>query len=126
MFKYAALNVFSHGKLQIGENVHFGFSSRIYALNHITIGDNTLIADHVSIIDANHGISKHELIVKQPNKEKPIFIGNDVWIGHGVTILKGVTIGDGAVIGAGSVVTKDIPSYSIAVGVPAKVMTQRQ
>lgn len=52
-------------------------------------------------------------------------IGNDVFIGANVTILDGVTISDGAVIGAGAVVTKDIPPYAIAVGVPAKVVKYR-
>jgi len=56
---------------------------------------------------------------------KRITIGNDVWIGSNVIILGGVNIGDGVVIGAGSVVTKDLPPYSIAVGVPAKVLKYR-
>ena len=49
-------------------------------------------------------------------------IGNNVWIGRNVCIMPGVTIGDGAVIGANAVVTHDIPAYSVAVGVPAKVI----
>ena len=52
-------------------------------------------------------------------------IGHDVWIGHGATVMAGVSIGSGAVIGAGAVVTKDIPPYAIAVGVPAKVIRYR-
>jgi acetyltransferase-like isoleucine patch superfamily enzyme len=48
-------------------------------------------------------------------------IGNDVWTGHNVNILADVTIGDGAVVAAGSVVTKDVPPYAIAAGVPAAV-----
>ena len=52
-------------------------------------------------------------------------IGNDVWLGGNVVILEGVTIGDGAVVGAGGVVTKDLPPYSISVGVPAKVIGYR-
>lgn len=52
-------------------------------------------------------------------------IGNDVWIGHSALILEGVKIGDGAIVGAGAVVTKDVPPYSIVVGVPAKVIKYR-
>jgi acetyltransferase-like isoleucine patch superfamily enzyme len=62
---------------------------------------------------------------EEDEKRFRVIIGNDVWIGNGVWILEGITIGDGAVIGAGAVVTKDIPPYSIAVGVPAKVMRYR-
>lgn len=53
---------------------------------------------------------------------KPIVIGNDVYIGNNAMIMPGVTIGDRVVIGAGAIVTKDIPSNSVAVGVPAKVI----
>jgi len=52
-------------------------------------------------------------------------IGHDVWIGHGVVVLPGVSIGNGAVIGAGAVVSRDIPAYAIAVGVPARVVKYR-
>jgi phosphonate metabolism protein (transferase hexapeptide repeat family) len=52
-------------------------------------------------------------------------LGHDIWIGHGAIILAGVNIGTGSVIGAGSVVTKDVPPYSVAVGVPAKVIKKR-
>ncbi len=66
-------------------------------------------------------------LVKQTAVEesKHTTIGNDVFIGANVTILDGITIGDGAVIGAGAVVTKDIPPYAIAVGVPTKVIKYR-
>lgn len=54
-----------------------------------------------------------------------ITIGNDVWIGYGAIILSGVTIGDGAIVGAHSLVTKDIPPYTIAGGVPARPIRKR-
>jgi acetyltransferase-like isoleucine patch superfamily enzyme len=58
-------------------------------------------------------------------ERRPIKIGNDVFIGANVTILDGVTIGDGAVIGAGAVVSKDIPPYAVAVGVPIRILHYR-
>ena len=51
-----------------------------------------------------------------------IVIGNNVWLGNNVCVMPGVTIGDGVVVGANSVVTKDVPPYCVAVGVPAKII----
>ena len=57
---------------------------------------------------------------------KPVVIGDDVWLGRRAIILPGVCIGNGSIIGAGAVVTKDIPPFSVAVGVPAKVIKDRK
>jgi virginiamycin A acetyltransferase len=66
------------------------------------------------------------MLNKEPKlSEEPITIGNDVWIGTRAIILPGVDIGDGAVVGAGAVVTKDVDSYSIVAGVPAKEVGRR-
>lgn len=61
----------------------------------------------------------------EQRKSRKVWIGHDTWIGHGAIIRPEVKIGDGAVIGSGAVVTKDIPPYAIAVGVPAKVIKYR-
>ena len=58
-------------------------------------------------------------------EKKPIVIGNDVWIGARAMVIDGVKIGDGAIVGAGAVVTKDVPSYAIVGGVPAKFIRWR-
>jgi phosphonate metabolism protein (transferase hexapeptide repeat family) len=52
-------------------------------------------------------------------------IGHDTWIGHGAIIMPGVAVGDGAVVGSGAVVTKDVPAYTVVVGVPAKFVRER-
>lgn len=62
---------------------------------------------------------------KIPENDKDVIIEEDVWCGANVTILKGVTIGRSSIIAAGSVVTKDIPAYSIAGGIPAKVIKKK-
>jgi phosphonate metabolism protein (transferase hexapeptide repeat family) len=54
-----------------------------------------------------------------------VTLGNDVWIGHGAVILPGVAIGTGAAIGAGAIVSKNVPDFAIAVGVPARVIRFR-
>ncbi|TPM01435.1 antibiotic acetyltransferase [Mesorhizobium sp. B2-3-11] len=58
-------------------------------------------------------------------RSKAVTIGNDVWVGHGAVILPGIAIGNGAVIGANAVVTRDVPSYTIVAGVPAKPIRLR-
>jgi acetyltransferase-like isoleucine patch superfamily enzyme len=123
---YVKLNVGEKGKLEIGKDVFIGMFSFLSATDHITIGDNSMIASHVTILDYDHGTDKNKLMQKQPTRAEAIYIGSDVWIGAGAIILKGVTIGDGAVVGAGSVVTKDVPPYFIVAGVPAKIIKQRQ
>ncbi len=93
------------------------------------IGKYVAAGDQIKIITSNHEISSVILQYKllkslglhpKIGKSKDVFIGNNVWIGDNTLILPGVTIGDGAVIGAGSVVTKNVDSYAVVVGVPAK------
>ena len=77
------------------------------------------------IRDANHGMSCREPMRYQPHTSAPIHIDRDVWIGRGTCILPGVHIGEGSVIGANSVVNKNIPPYTVAAGIPAKVIKKR-
>ena len=87
----------------------------------IVIEDNTAIGPNVVFLAAGHDHTKLSL----PDIGGRIKVHKFCWIGGNSTILQGVEIGEGSVIGAGSVVTKDIPPYSIAVGIPAKVIKKR-
>jgi acetyltransferase-like isoleucine patch superfamily enzyme len=110
-------------KIEIGENcsIHEGG----FLSGNIKIGNGVRIANKVSIHTFEHSTKKEIPIYKQPIIEGKVEIEDDVWIGAQVIILKDVRIGKGSVIGAGSLVNKDIPPYSIAVGVPAKVIGNR-
>jgi acetyltransferase-like isoleucine patch superfamily enzyme len=91
----------------------------------ISIGNNVLFGPCASVISSNHGVARGELIRKQPGKDAPIHIGDDVWLGANVVVTAGVCIGDGAVVGAGAIVTHDLPPMSICAGVPARVIGYR-
>lgn len=112
--------------IEIGDQTSIGPSTFIHGPGAINIGQDCLIAAHCGIYAASHQFADPTRKIREQGlTHKGIVIGNDCWIGHGVTVLDGITIGEGSVIGAGSVVNKNIPPYSIAVGVPAKVISQR-
>ena len=83
----------------------------------ITIENNVLIGAQVKLISNNHDIYDRPVLTV-----KPVLIIDGAWIGAGVSILPGVTVGKYAVVGTNSVVTKDIPDYAVAVGIPAKII----
>ena len=108
--------------IDIGKNVYIGYDvifDRIYP-HHIHIDDYVEIGDR-SIISAH---SRGSMLLRSTYERKiePVFIHKGAWVMPGVIIIPGINIGELAVIGTGSVVTKDIPSNSLAVGIPAKVI----
>lgn len=111
----------------IGNHVSMMENCQISCCNKITIGDGVLFGANVFITDNFHGDNSIAQLDMPPidrplDVREEVVIGNNVWIGRNVCIMPGVTIGDGAVIGANAVVTHDIPAYSVAAGVPAKVI----
>ncbi|MGB7440838.1 MAG: DapH/DapD/GlmU-related protein [Coleofasciculaceae cyanobacterium] len=115
-----------HGDIEIGADTYVGPYTCLSG-EKIQIGKYCLIASHCSIYANNHNFSDPTREIKQQeNTYEGIVIEDGCWLGTGARVLDGVTIGRGSVIGAGAVVTKDIPPYSIAVGVPARVVSQRK
>lgn len=94
----------------------------IQANNGIIFGSNIELGPGVSIISSNHKSNN----LREHTSGKSIIIGNNVWIGANSTVLPEVTIGNNVVIGANSLVNKDIPSNSIAVGNPCKVIKKKE
>ena len=101
--------------VKIGKRVTIMNGALLMAAGTITIEDDVMIAGHVKIISNNHDPYDRQVLIC-----KPVIIKKGAWIGS--TILPGVTIGKYAIIGSDSIVTKDVPSYSVVVGSPAKII----
>ncbi len=137
LFKKCGKNVvftptdrFSFSSISLGNDVFIGPGAHFSSITSITIGNKVLIGPNVTIIGGDHntaivGEYMFDVENKLPENDLPIIIQDDVWIGVGAIILKGVTIGTGSIIAAGAIVTKNVSSYSIFGGVPAKFIKKR-
>ena len=109
--------------VSIGDRCLIGRGSGIVGHFSIEIGNDVWTGHNVYITDQNHGYEDVERPISQQSQpERAVKIGDGSWLGYGSVVLPGVTIGKHVVVGANSVVTHDIPDYSVAVGVPAKVI----
>lgn len=110
-------------QLTIGSHCVLGHFNHIYATSQIIFEESVLTADKVYISDNLHTYSDvSQPIINQPIRQlKPVRIGEGSWIGENVSII-GASVGKHCVIGANAVVTHDIPDYSVAVGIPARVI----
>jgi acetyltransferase-like isoleucine patch superfamily enzyme len=118
-----------NSSLHIGENTYIGELNNIRACGgKIRIGKNCLISQQISFIASNHLYSKNSIVKENSWDEKKNFIeiSDDVWIGCGAKLLPGIQVGEGSIIAAGAVVNKDIPSYAVVAGVPAKIIKYRE
>jgi len=116
------------GPLDIGDNCDIGAHTIISSISRITLASSVLIAGNCYIGGARYHMADMETPIMDQGiySRGPVSIGEGTWIGASATILDGVSIGKGCVIGAGSLVTKDVPDYAMAVGVPAKVIRYRE
>ena len=114
--------------ITVGKDCHIGERCYLWAgpsKGRIILGDCVSLAPEVFITTSNYEFRAGIPFRQQPQTEKDVIIGSDVWLGVRVIVTAGVTIGDGCIVGAGSVVTRDLPPNSIAVGVPARVVDTR-
>ena len=134
---FASIQALSRKGIQFGDNVMIGRYTIIECTGVIRelgeglrVGNNSnndvLFGPRVSVHAENHIFERLDVpIRKQGTSRRGVKIEDDCWIGSGVIVTDGVTIGRGSVIAAGSVVTRDIPPFSVAAGVPARVIKQR-
>jgi acetyltransferase-like isoleucine patch superfamily enzyme len=113
--------------LIVGKNVGMGTHGFFGCAGGVTIGNDTIFGNYVSLHSENHIIDNLEIPIRlQGVTRQGIIIGNNCWIGAKVTILDGANIGDGCIVAAGAVVTKGCyESNSIIGGVPAKIIKKR-
>jgi len=127
----------TEGTFGIDQGVDFGDGHSLVMRDHANIGKGTSIAGNGTVTIGRHVMMGFEcmIITETPNylKEgcdgnivRDVLIDDHVWLGHRVIILPGVRVGRHAIIGAGSIVTKDVPDYAIAAGVPARVLKYRK
>lgn len=115
------------GDIVLEDNVNIGFNCVISSLGSIVIKKNHLMAAFCYLVGGDHVADRTDIpILYQGRTAKGIMLEKNIWLGAGVAVLDGSTIGRDSIIGAHAVVTNEIPSYSIAVGAPAKVIRDRR
>lgn len=116
-----------NGDILLADNVNIGFNCEIFSSSTVRLEQNVLVAAFSYVIGGDHEHAGTEVaITDQGECSKGVTIGADVWLGAGVMVLDGVTIGAHAIIGAGAVVTKPVPEYAVAVGIPARPIRDRR
>jgi acetyltransferase-like isoleucine patch superfamily enzyme len=114
------------GDIVIEDRANIGFNSEIFSASTVRIGSDTLIAAYCYVIGGDHDFSDpSQPVLAQARRSTGVTVGTGAWLGAGAKLLDGVSIGDGAVVGAGAVVRESVPVRAIAVGVPARIVGQR-
>lgn len=118
--------VAGEAEVVIGPATYVGHRCLMYGHAGIHIGRDVLLANDVQLICGDHTFARRDVPIRaQPPQGSPIVVEDDVWLGASAIVLGGVTVGRGSVVGASAVVTNSLPPYSIARGVPARVVGVR-
>ncbi|MCX6998472.1 MAG: acyltransferase [Kiritimatiellaeota bacterium] len=115
-----------NGDIVLGDRVNIGFNCEVFSGSRVAVGAGTLLAAYTYLIGGDHVAELDEDIVHTGSTSHGIEVGENCWFGAGVKVLDNVKIGIHSIVGTGAVVTQDVPAYSIAVGLPAKVIRDRR
>jgi acetyltransferase-like isoleucine patch superfamily enzyme len=116
------------GKVIIGQGTHIQANCHLYGyLGSIRVGKHAMIAPDCGFFPYQHRTDdlSQPMCTQKLISKGDIVIEDDVWIGTGAKVMDGVHVGRGAIIGAGAVVTRSVPPYAVAVGVPAHITQKR-
>lgn len=118
------------GRIVIGENVGIGANTVIHTIapNRTEVGDDAMLAPYSYVGGTAYHTDRTDISIQEQgtNPEGGVKIGEGAWVGAGVTVIDGVSVGRGSIVAAGAVVTRDIPEYTIAGGIPAEVIKSRE
>jgi acetyltransferase-like isoleucine patch superfamily enzyme len=116
-----------NGHIAIGSGSNIGAASCIVSRGGVSIGRSALIGGECHISGGVFYTEDLDVPIMHQGiyTRGPITIGDGVWLGMKVGVLDGISVGTGCVIGAGAIVTRDVPDYAVAAGVPARVLKYR-
>jgi acetyltransferase-like isoleucine patch superfamily enzyme len=115
-----------NGDIELADGANIGFNCEVFSASRVTIGANVLMAAYSYVIGGDHDFSDPTAaVLSQTRTSAGVDVGAGAWIGAGAKILDGVTIGERAIVGAGAVVRESVPAHAVAVGIPARVVSER-
>ena len=115
-----------NGDIDLADGANVGFNCEIFSASQVTVGRDTLLAAYCYVIGGDHDFSDPSAaVLTQGRRSAGVTIGAGAWLGAGAKILDGVAVGDRAIVGAGAVVREAVPDGAIAVGIPARIVGQR-
>ena len=116
-----------NGDIEIDDHANIGFNCEIFSASRVRVGKSILMAAYTYLVGGDHLYDRVDIpVLEQGRTARGIDVDDNVWLGTHVVVTDGSTIGRDAIIGAGAVVVGDIPEFSIATGIPAKVTRNRR
>lgn len=116
-----------NGDIVLRKKANIGFNCEIFSGSHVEVGEGVLMAAYCYLIGGDHDVDNVSVsVTEQGSTSHGIKIEEGCWVGAGAKVLDGVAVGAHTIVGAGAVVTRDVPPYAIAAGVPAKVLRDRR
>lgn len=116
-----------NGDIDVEDGANIGFNCELFSASRVRVGRDALLAAYCYLIGGDHDFSDpSRAVLEQSRKSAGVSVGEGAWLGAGVKVLDGASVGDRAIVGAAALVRDAIPAGAIAVGVPARVVGQRE
>lgn len=116
-----------NGDITLDDGANIGFNCEVFSASTVTVGKRALLAAYTYLVGGDHDFDRTAVsVLDQGRSSKGITLGEGAWLGAGVKVLDGCDVGSHAIVGTGAVVTRTVPDYAVAAGVPARVLRDRR